>query len=140
MNRVLDHPFERSVYEELAIPTGEFVALSLAALLLLGLFLGPSTLPEAAKTIIADLAAAVSHARTKLESGMEAMASDQRVRDIKEPAIASTKLPIRMSGHRHRHHRHHGVNLTRLIPLVGPESNPLWTKNSVAIKGQGDFC
>ena len=108
MKRFLDQPFERGVYEELAIPTGEFVALSLAALLLLGLFLSPSTLPEAAKTIVADVAAAVSRARTNLESSMEARASDQRVRDIKEPAIASTKHPTRRSGHRHRHHGHHG--------------------------------
>jgi hypothetical protein len=107
MKRVLDQPFERGVYEELAIPTGEFVALSLAALLLLGLFLSPSTLPEAAKTIVADVAAAVSRARTNLGSSMEARASDQRVRDIKEPAIASIKHPTR-SGHRHRHYGHHG--------------------------------
>ena len=54
MKRVLDQPFERGVYEELAISTGEFVALFLAALLLLGLFFSSSTVPEIAKTIAAD--------------------------------------------------------------------------------------
>jgi len=108
MKRILDHPFERGLYEELAIPAGEFVALSLAAILLLGLLLAPSTLLVGAKTFVADVAAAVSRARTNLESSMEARASDQRVRDIKEPAIASSKHPTRMSGHRHRHHDHHG--------------------------------
>jgi hypothetical protein len=108
MKRVLDHPFERGVYQELAIPTGEFVALCLAALLLLGLFLSPSDLPAAAKTIVADVAAAVSRARTNLESSMEAKASDQRVRHIKELAIASTQRPTRVSSHRHRHHGHRG--------------------------------
>jgi hypothetical protein len=108
MKRVFDHPFERDLYEELAIPTGEFVALSLATLLLLGLFLGPSTLPEVAKTLVADVTAALSHASTSLESSMEARASQQRVRDVKERAIASTWHPTRMSGHHRRHRGHHG--------------------------------
>ena len=108
MKRVFDQRPERDVYEELAIPTGEFVALSLAALLLVGLFFGSSTLPAVAKTIVADIAATLTHASTSLERSMEARASQDQVRDIEEPATTSTWHPTRMSGHRHRHRGQHG--------------------------------
>jgi hypothetical protein len=108
MKRVFDQAAERDVYAELTIPPGEFVALLMAALMLLGLFFGSSTLPEIAKTMVADITATLSHASTSLESSMEARASEQQVRDIKESAVTFTWHPTRMSGHRHRHRGHHG--------------------------------
>ena len=107
MKRILDHPFERGLYEELAIPTGEFVALLLAALMLLGLFLSSSTLPGVAKTIVAGVAATLSHASRSLGNSIEARASENRVRDVKERALAQLQRPTRVDGHHHRHHHHH---------------------------------
>ena len=66
MKRVFDQAAERDVYEELTIPAGEFVALLMSALMLLGLFFGSSTLPEGTKTIVADMVATLSHASASL--------------------------------------------------------------------------
>jgi hypothetical protein len=84
MKRVFDQPSARDAYEELTIPTGEFAALVMAALMLLGLLFGSSTLPEVAKTIVVDIVATLSHASTSLKTSMEAKASEHQVRDIKE--------------------------------------------------------
>ena len=66
--------------EELLIPTGEFVALFIGALLTLGLLAGPLTLAGATKNVlvasVATFSGAVAHVAT-MGSRMEARASDQ---------------------------------------------------------------
>ena len=108
MKHVLDQPPERDVYEELTIPVSELVALFMAALMLLGLFFGSSTLPEVARTMVADMVTALSYASKRLESTMEARAFEHQVRDIKEPAITHTWHPTHGNGHHYRHRGHHG--------------------------------
>ncbi len=120
MKRVLDQPSKRDAYEELTIPTGEFVALFMAALMVLGLFFSSSALPEVAKTIVADMAASLSHASTSVESSMEARASEDQVRDIKEFALTPTWHPTHVNGHHYRHRGHHvrACLLCRAAPHV----------------------
>jgi hypothetical protein len=107
MKRVFDQAAERDVYEELTIPAGEFVALLMSALMLLGLFFGSSTLPEGAKTIVADMVATLSHASASLERSMEARAAEHQVRDIKALTLTPIRHQTHMNGHHYRHRGHH---------------------------------
>jgi hypothetical protein len=71
---------QRRAYEELTIPTGEFVALFASALMLLALFFGAATLSGAAKAIAADVAATFSRASAEIRTvgtHLEARASEQ---------------------------------------------------------------
>jgi len=70
----------RRAYEELIIPTGEFVALFASALMLLALFFGTATLSGAAKAVADDVAATFSRARAEIRAAgtyLEARASEQ---------------------------------------------------------------
>jgi hypothetical protein len=71
---------QRRAYEELTIPTGEFVALFASALMLLALFFGTATLSGAAKAVAADVAATFSRASAQIRTvgtHLEARASEQ---------------------------------------------------------------
>ncbi len=71
---------QRRAYEELTIPTGEFVALFASALMLLALFFATATFSAAAKAIAADVAATFSHASAQIRivgAHLEARASEQ---------------------------------------------------------------
>ncbi len=108
MKRPSDQPSNRDVYEELTVHAGEFVALFMAAIMLLGLVFGSPTLPGAAKSIVADLVAPLSHASKRLERSMEARASEHQVRNIEETAISPAWHPTHANGHHYRHRGHHG--------------------------------
>ncbi len=108
MTRLSDQPSNRDLYEKLTIPAGEFVVLFMAAIMLLGLVFGSPTLAGAAKTIVADLVATLSHASKRLERSMEAKASERQVRNIKETAIAPAWHPTHAKGHYYCHRGHHG--------------------------------
>ena len=105
MKRVFDQAAERDVYAELTIPTGEFVALLMAALMLLGLFFGSSSAPDVAN--VADLVATLSRASTSLERSMEAKASEHQVRDIKGLTLTPVRHQTHVNGRHYRHRGHH---------------------------------
>jgi len=126
MKRVFDQAFEHDVYEQLTIPTGEFVALTMAALMLLGLFFSSSTLPEVAKTVVADIAATLSHASRNLEGSLEARASERQVSSIEELATTGTRHRTAANGHHYRlggHHRHACSFCTAAVNVKYPLKN-----------------
>lgn len=77
---------QRRAYEDLTIPTAEFVALFASALMLLALFFATATLSAAAKAIAADVAATFSHASAQVRTvgtHIEARASEQSAISVK---------------------------------------------------------
>ena len=126
MKRVFDQAFEHDVYEQLTIPTGEFVALIMAALMLLGLFFSSSTLPEVAKTVVADIATTLSHASRNLEGSLEARASERQVSSIEELATTATRHRTAANGRHYRlggHHRHTCLLCTAAVNVKYPLKN-----------------
>jgi hypothetical protein len=82
---------QRRAYEELTIPTGEFVAVFASALMLLAIFFGTATLSGAAKAIAADVATTFSRASTQISTQIRIVGTHQEARASEQSAISEKR-------------------------------------------------